>query len=200
MVAVVRLRAVLPGVVAGACAVAGAVAVAAPAQAAPRACVLGTWKQTAHVGTVIADDSRTELRGAHGVRLKVTRTGVAYDFTKSTKETTTGVVEGIHWNAWTKYTGKLSFDATVKGAKSGTIRVKPRTAAGGARGTHKVTRPNVGTQRNWKLRTTYRAGGQESVAPARSSFSCSGGKLVLKSGFAFDGRKITIERVFTRIR
>ncbi|WP_148086227.1 hypothetical protein [Actinocorallia herbida] len=193
MVSVFAPRAALAAAVIGLCVVAPASA----ASAAPKGCVIGTWKQTGMSGTVIADDSYTEVHGGAGVKLTIARTSVRYDFNKSAKETTTGEVEGIHWSAWTKYTKLLSFDATVKGSASGSVRLKPKTAEGGAIGRSQVA--NLGPERSWKLRTTYRGGGQESIAPIKSSFTCKGKSLTLKSGFSFDGRKITVDRFFTRV-
>ncbi|GAB2849437.1 hypothetical protein GCM10022221_56100 [Actinocorallia aurea] len=201
MVSVVASRTALAAVVGLCVAVPAQAASAAPGDpGARKACVLGTWKQTGENGTAVSDDALSEVHGGAGVKLTITRKTVDYDFTRSAKETASGHVEGIHWSAWTKYDKKLSFEATVTGSSSGTVKVKPKSAEGGATGRYKATVPNIGAERTWKLRTTYRGSGQESIAPVKSSFTCAGKSLTLKSGFSVNGYKMTIERFFTRVK
>ncbi|MDX6743769.1 hypothetical protein [Actinocorallia sp. A-T 12471] len=172
--------------------------VAAPASAA--ACVLGKWRQTGYKTTTAGVNYRQTTSGAKGVRLTVTRKKLAYDFKGSTRENATITASGAKWKGWTRYKGKLTFTATVKGAKAGTMTAKPKSVKGGATGTSKITSPTANDPITWKLAENIRDGGSETVAPAKSSFTCAGKTLTLNSTITYGSEKTTVKRVFTRAR
>ncbi|ROO89896.1 hypothetical protein EDD29_7606 [Actinocorallia herbida] len=172
---------------------------AAPATAAPAACVLGKWKQTTYSSDTVGVNYRAKTSGAKGVKLTVKRKSLAYDFTGSARENAAITASGTKWKGWTQYKGKLTFTATVKGAKAGTMTAKPKSVKGGATGTSKITSPTAGDPLTWRLAENIRDGGSESVSPAKASFTCAGKKLTLNSTITYGAEKTTVKRVFTRI-
>lgn len=189
----VASRVVLVGVV-----VAASVSVAAPAQAA-KACVLGKWRGTSYSIIIQGPAGETYGEGLKGVRLTITRTSLAYDFNKSTRETNTGYSLGSPtFISWSKYTKKLRVKATVKGSKKGTIVLKHKTATGDATGTDTQTWPEHKYNGTWSMAKNVRTGIAESFVPVKSSFSCSGKTLKFFSSYKYKGYTISVGRIFTR--
>lgn len=191
-----RARAALLVAALGAGALAGT---AGSASAAPKACVLGKWKQTSYTSKTTGVNYRATTKGAKGVKLTVKRASLAYDFTGSGRETAVITTEGVKWSGWTRYTKKLTFKATVTGAKAGTMTARPKSAQGTATGTSKITKPTPGDPVTWSLAKNIRTGGSEFVAPDKSAFTCAGGKLKMSSTLTYGAEKTTVKRVFTRI-
>jgi len=190
----VASRVVLVGTI-----VAASMSVVVPAQAAAKACVLGKWRSTSYHMTIENGVGQTYAKGAKGVRLTITRTSLAYDFNKSTKETLTGFSSGsLIFRSSYQYAKKLRVKATVKGAKKGSIVIKSKTATGNATGTGRRTWPerkNLGT---YNMAKSLRSGSVQSLVPVKSDFSCSGKTLKFFSSVPYNGYMISIGRVFTR--
>ncbi|MEO3782730.1 hypothetical protein ABGB12_05345 [Actinocorallia sp. B10E7] len=178
--------------------VAASVSVAGPAEAA-KACVLGKWKSTSQRLIIQGSGGETHGNGVKGVRLTITRTSLAYDFDKSTRETLVGSSLGSPtFRSWVKYTKKLKVKATVKGSKKGTVVLKPKTARGDATGTGATTWPEYESMGRWNIAENVREGVVEDAVPVKSSFSCSGRTLKFFSSFKHRGYDVFIGRVFTR--
>jgi hypothetical protein len=185
-------------VLVGAVVAASVSVVATPAEAA-KACVLGKWRSTSYSLIIQGPAGETYGEGAKGVRLTITRTSVAYDFNKSTKEMLTGYSLGspTFRSSW-KYAKKLRVKATVKGSKKGSIVLKHKTASGDATGTGTRLWPehkNTGTS---NMAKNLRKGTAESQVPVKSSFTCSGKTLKFFSSYKYKGYTISVGRVFTR--
>lgn len=178
--------------------VAASLTVAAPAGAA-KACVLGKWRGTSYTSIIAGSGAETHGSGAKGVRLKITRTSLAYDFDRSTREKLVGSSFGSPlFESWTTYRKKLGVKAKVKGSKKGTIVLKHKTATGNATGTGVTTWPEQGKPKKWKIAENLRAGVPETLVPVKSSFSCSGKTLKFYSSYRYRGYDISIGRIFTR--
>ncbi|WP_106403283.1 hypothetical protein [Actinocorallia populi] len=189
----VASKVILAGTLASASVVA-----ASPAEAA-KSCVLGKWKSTSYTMLIQGAGAETHGSGLKGVRLTVSRTSLAYDFNKSTKEELIGYNLGDpSFRSQVKYAKKLSVKATVRGAKKGSVVLKPRTATGDATGANTRTWPEHENLSKWKLAKSLRTGTPESFVPVKSSFSCSGKTLKFFSSYKHRGYTVSIGRVFTR--
>ena len=114
-------------------AAAACLAVAAPAQAAARPCVVGEWKLTGFTSKTIGHvEFQSQSKGLKGTRLTVTKSSLSYDFTRSKKLLTTGVDSGKPIKEWSKYAGRLKVKATFKGRAKGRLSLKTKTASGKA--------------------------------------------------------------------
>ncbi|MDX6741867.1 hypothetical protein [Actinocorallia sp. A-T 12471] len=155
---------------------AGAAAVGAPASAAAK-CWTGKWTVTSATAEIRTADLAFDLRGGKGIRLTLAKSGKAtYNFTGSKPLTGSGKVKGVPTKATLTLTKTLRMDNTVTGAKSGSIKGKPKTAKGDAVLTVKA---GLVTQKH-SVAKAVRSGADEGVVPRAAKFTCTAKKLTIR--------------------
>lgn len=165
--------------------------VPAPASAAPKPCAAGTWKLTKYTLKSHIEEVTAKAKGGEGTRLTITKKSAAYDFSRSKKIVTKGVVEGDPYTVTDVFKKKLTFKSTLTGKKkTGSLTLKPKTATGGATISSFLDNQSTGTA---KLARNYKAGLYDPFIPTFGQYTCTSKtlKLVLEA----DGPKTTIASV-----
>ncbi len=168
-----------------------ALAVSAPASAAPNPCAVGTWKLTKYTLKSHINEVTANAKGGEGTRLTITKKKAAYDFTRAKKIVTKGVVEGDRYTVTDVFKKKLAFKSSLTGKKrTGSLTLKPKSATGGATISSFLGGKSTGTA---KLAKNYRAGLEDPFIPTFGQYTCTSKtlKLVLEA----DGPQTTITSV-----
>ncbi|WP_460363503.1 hypothetical protein [Actinocorallia lasiicapitis] len=143
------------------------VGVGAPAQAAPakKPCAVGLWKVTG-VAAVIKgtmEDGKkkyTAYKGMAGIKVKITKTALLYDFRGSKREYYSGYEGDTKVAGWEQLgLGKLALKAKLTGDKKGRLATVAKSATGNALGYGYSTAPVAapwGPQ--WKVADHIRKG------------------------------------------
>ena len=173
-----------------------ALALPAPASAAPKSCAVGKWQLTKYKLKSHIEEVTANAKGGEGTRLTIAKKSVAYDFSRAKKVTTKGVAEGDPYTVVDVFKKKLTFKSSLTGSKTGSLTLKPKSATGNATITSALGGVPTGTA---TLAKNYRAGLDDPFIPVFGQFTCTSKtlKLVLEA----DGPKTTItsEHYYRRV-
>jgi len=145
-------------------------ALPASASAAAKPCLLGKWKLTKYSMNAKGPGSKATSWGGQGVRLTVAEKSVTYDFGGSKPIIIKGFSDGEKYDMKTTYRKRLTLKSTLKGAKKGTLALKPKSAKGDARAALVM---NGAPFITYSVAKVYREGSWEPVAPTRARYTCT---------------------------
>ncbi|WP_148086305.1 hypothetical protein [Actinocorallia herbida] len=116
--------------------------------------------------------------GGKGVRLKVAKKSLAWDFRGSKPLTSKGTRNGAAVAMWSRYTGRLTVPSSVKGNRKGLLQADVRKARGDASArTGKAGRSTPDA--TYPLAPNYQKGKPETIALGSGAFTCTGKTLHL---------------------
>ena len=158
---------------------------AAPAEAGSKPpCAIGSWTLVHKVTSSRSSaDDWSKRSGAQGVRNFIGKRHALFSFKGSTRESSTGLMNGEEyaWNAI--YKGKLKIDVKVSGSRKGRISFDGKSATGNATFQSASTSPQQRTNPIRSIVDDLRKGHAESMTPRAGRFVCSKKKLVIRESY-----------------
>ncbi|MEO3783041.1 hypothetical protein ABGB12_06920 [Actinocorallia sp. B10E7] len=184
----------VPTRVALAAALAAGAALALPtaAAAAPKQpCAVGKWKLTQYKLDSRSEGYTAKAKGGEGTRLTITKKTVTYDFNRSKKVVTKGVLEGEAYSVTSVFRKTLKMKSTLRGNKKGGILLNVQSASGNAKVAETANGKYLGSH---SIVKTYRKGETDPFIPPAAFFTC--GAKTLKLVLEADGGDSTLDAVY----
>ncbi|WP_106398123.1 hypothetical protein [Actinocorallia populi] len=175
---------------------AAVLALPASASAAAKPCLLGKWKLTKYTLDAKGPGLSTKARGGQGIGLTVAKKSVTYDFNGSRPLAVKGISDGEKYDMKTTYSKRLMLESTLKGARKGSLALKPKSAKGGARAA--ISRNGAFVMSYSLVQNVYREGSWEPVAPLRSSYTCNAKTVTFRTTSTDDSGTGTIVTTYRR--